>query len=44
MNAVCAWHSQLIEGRPDEHPTVIDDIRDRARSGAGRLVADTGNH
>lgn len=31
MNAVCAWHSQLIEGRPDEHPTVIDDIRDRAR-------------
>ncbi len=26
-----AYHSQLIQGRSSEHPTVIDDIRDRAR-------------
>ena len=31
MNAVSAYKSQLIEGRSSEHPTVIDDIRDRAR-------------
>lgn len=31
MRAVSAYKSQLIEGRSSEHPTVIDDIRDRAR-------------
>ena len=31
MDAVMAYHSQLIQGRSSEHPTVIDDIRDRAR-------------
>lgn len=31
MNAVSAYKSQLIEGRSTDHPTVIDDIRDRAR-------------
>lgn len=31
MQAVSAWHSQLIQGRSSEHPTVIDDIRDRCR-------------
>lgn len=31
MQAVQAWQSQLIEGRSTEHPTIIDDIRDRAR-------------
>ena len=31
MNAVKAYHSQLIEGRSTEYPTVIDDIRDRTR-------------
>lgn len=31
MNAVRAYHSQLVEGRSNEFPTVIDDIRDRAR-------------
>ncbi|MFY9253484.1 MAG: bacillithiol biosynthesis deacetylase BshB1 [Fuerstiella sp.] len=31
MNAVKAYRSQLIEGRSLEHPTVIDDIRDRTR-------------
>ena len=31
MNSVRAYHSQLVEGRSTEHPTVIDDIRDRAR-------------
>ncbi|MEZ6129283.1 MAG: bacillithiol biosynthesis deacetylase BshB1 [Planctomycetaceae bacterium] len=31
MQAVSAYHSQLIEGRSDAFPTVIDDIRDRAR-------------
>lgn len=31
MQAVCAYRSQLIEGREQEHPTVVDDIRDRAR-------------
>ncbi|MEZ6059194.1 MAG: bacillithiol biosynthesis deacetylase BshB1 [Planctomycetaceae bacterium] len=31
MQAVTAYRSQLIEGRPDQHPTAIDDIRDRAR-------------
>lgn len=31
MAAVKAYHSQLIQGRSTEHPTVIEDIRDRAR-------------
>ena len=31
MDAVRAYESQLIEGRSTEHPTVLDDIRDRAR-------------
>ncbi|HIE98314.1 MAG TPA: bacillithiol biosynthesis deacetylase BshB1 [Planctomycetes bacterium] len=31
MDAVSAYRSQLIEGRSTEHPTVLDDIRDRAR-------------
>jgi len=31
MQAVSAYHSQLIQGRSDAFPTVIDDIRDRAR-------------
>lgn len=31
MAAVSAYRSQLIEGRSTDHPTVIDDIRDRAR-------------
>ena len=31
MDAVRAYESQLVEGRSTEHPTVLDDIRDRAR-------------
>jgi len=31
MAAVSAFESQLITGRSQEHPTAIDDIRDRAR-------------
>lgn len=31
MKAVAAWHSQLVQGRATEHPTVIDDIKDRCR-------------
>ena len=31
MKAVAAYESQLITGRSQEFPTVIDDIRDRAR-------------
>lgn len=31
MAAVKAYNSQLIQSRSTEHPTVIDDIRDRAR-------------
>ena len=31
MEAACCYQSQLIEGRSEEFPTVIDDIRDRAR-------------
>ncbi|MCH2202932.1 MAG: bacillithiol biosynthesis deacetylase BshB1 [Fuerstiella sp.] len=31
MSSVGAYHSQLIEGRSDMFPTVLDDIRDRAR-------------
>ncbi|MBL8817535.1 MAG: bacillithiol biosynthesis deacetylase BshB1 [Planctomyces sp.] len=31
MKAVCCYQSQLIQGKPQEFPTIIDDIRDRAR-------------
>jgi bacillithiol biosynthesis deacetylase BshB1 len=31
MSSVRAYRSQLIEGRSTEHPTVLDDILDRAR-------------
>ena len=31
MKAVRCYESQLITGRSTEHPTVLDDIRDRAR-------------
>ncbi|MCA9083773.1 MAG: bacillithiol biosynthesis deacetylase BshB1 [Planctomycetaceae bacterium] len=31
MKAVQAYQSQLVTGRSTEHPTAIDDIRDRAR-------------
>lgn len=31
MQAVQAYHSQLVEGRSPNFPTVVDDIRDRAR-------------
>lgn len=31
MQAVSCYQSQLIEGRSPDHPTILDDIRDRAR-------------
>jgi N-acetylglucosamine malate deacetylase 1 len=31
MRALACYHSQLIQGRPTAHPTLLDDIRDRAR-------------
>lgn len=31
MRALACYHSQLIQGRPTTHPTLLDDIRDRAR-------------
>lgn len=31
MQAVRSYRSQMLQGRPDEFPTVLDDIRDRAR-------------
>ncbi len=31
MDSVRAYHSQLVAGRSDTFPTVLDDIRDRAR-------------
>jgi N-acetylglucosamine malate deacetylase 1 len=31
MNAIRCYESQMLTGRPKEHPTVLDDIRDRAR-------------
>jgi bacillithiol biosynthesis deacetylase BshB1 len=31
MRSLACYHSQLIEGRPAIPPTVLDDIRDRAR-------------
>lgn len=30
-DAVRCYHSQLIQGRSQEHPTALDDLRDRAR-------------
>ncbi len=31
MNAIRCYHSQLMEGKTETFPTVLDDIRDRAR-------------
>lgn len=31
MRAVACYHSQLIQGRPTTPPTLLDDVRDRAR-------------
>jgi bacillithiol biosynthesis deacetylase BshB1 len=31
MKAVACYHSQFIEGRPTKSPTILDDLRDRAR-------------
>jgi bacillithiol biosynthesis deacetylase BshB1 len=31
MRAIACYHSQFIEGRPTTPPTLMDDIRDRAR-------------
>ena len=31
MQALACYHSQLIAGRPDTPPTLLDDVRDRAR-------------
>jgi N-acetylglucosamine malate deacetylase 1 len=31
MNALSCYHSQFIAGRPQKPPTVLDDVRDRAR-------------
>ena len=31
ISPICAYESQLITGRPTTFPTVLDDIRDRAR-------------
>ena len=31
MEAVRCFESQVIAGRSTEHPTILDDIRDRAR-------------
>ena len=31
MQAVACYHSQFIEGRPTAPPTLLDDLRDRAR-------------
>jgi bacillithiol biosynthesis deacetylase BshB1 len=31
MKALACYHSQLIAGRPTEPPTLLDDLRDRAR-------------
>ncbi len=31
MNAIRCYESQMLIGRSQEHPTVLDDIRDRAR-------------
>jgi bacillithiol biosynthesis deacetylase BshB1 len=31
MRALACYHSQLLQGRPTTPPTVLDDVRDRAR-------------
>ncbi|MFO0841111.1 MAG: bacillithiol biosynthesis deacetylase BshB1 [Gemmataceae bacterium] len=31
VRALACYHSQLLQGRPTAHPTLLDDIRDRAR-------------
>ena len=31
MRAVTCYRSQFIEGRPTEPPTLLDDLKDRAR-------------
>jgi N-acetylglucosamine malate deacetylase 1 len=31
MRAIACYRSQFIEGRPVQHPTLLDDLRDRAR-------------
>jgi bacillithiol biosynthesis deacetylase BshB1 len=31
MRALACYRSQLIEGKPTSHPTLLDDVRDRAR-------------
>jgi bacillithiol biosynthesis deacetylase BshB1 len=31
LSSVKAYHSQLVDGRSEAYPTVLDDIRDRAR-------------
>jgi bacillithiol biosynthesis deacetylase BshB1 len=31
MQAIACYRSQFIEGRPDTFPTILDDLRDRAR-------------
>ena len=31
MQAIACYHSQFIEGRPTKPPTLLDDLRDRAR-------------
>jgi hypothetical protein len=31
MHALACYHSQLLQGRPTTPPTVLDDVRDRAR-------------
>jgi bacillithiol biosynthesis deacetylase BshB1 len=31
MRAIACYHSQFIEGRPTTPPTILDDLRDRAR-------------
>jgi len=31
MRALSCYHSQMIDGRPTTPPTLLDDVRDRAR-------------
>jgi len=31
MQSIRCYESQFVTGRPDEHPTALDDVRDRAR-------------
>jgi LmbE family N-acetylglucosaminyl deacetylase len=31
MQAIACYRSQFIEGRPPSPPTILDDLRDRAR-------------